>query len=81
MLSSVYEQVVREAGELPREEQLRLIARLAERLSSPQEVPGKKGGPRWEDSAGIAAHPQCGEDAQRWVSQTRRESDKRREMQ
>jgi hypothetical protein len=77
MSLSVYENVVREAYALPREEQLRLIARLAERLSSPQEGQAMKDSPHWEDSAG-ASHPICGEDAQRWVTRTRRESDERR---
>lgn len=78
MSSSVYEQVVREADALPREEQLRLIARLAARLSLPQERQARTDSPRWEDVEGIASHPMCGEDAQRWVTQTRRESDERR---
>ena len=34
MVSSVYEQVAREADALPSDEQLRLIARLAERLAA-----------------------------------------------
>ena len=78
MASSVYEQVVREADLLPREEQLRLIARLAERLSSPQERHTESHRPRWEDSAGIATHPVCGEDAQHWVTRARQESDQHR---
>lgn len=78
MSLSGYDQVVREADALPREEQLRLIARLAQRLSSPREGQAEKGGPRWEDSAGIASHPVCGEDAQRWVTRTRQQSDEHR---
>lgn len=30
---------------------------------------------RWEDAAGIAKYPVCGENAQAWVSRTRAESD------
>jgi hypothetical protein len=80
MASSVYEQVVREADSLPPEEQLRLIARLAGRLSPPHGQQPQSHAPRWEDSAGIASHPLCGEDAQHWVTRTRQESDQHRAM-
>jgi hypothetical protein len=35
----------------------------------------------WKDAIGIAPYPLCGEDAQEWVSRTRRESDEHREPQ
>jgi hypothetical protein len=76
----VYEQVVREADALPRKEQLRLIARLATQLSLPEERQAPKNAPRWEDVEGVTSHPMCGEDAQRWVTRTRQESDERRGM-
>ena len=74
MVSSVFDQVAREADALPSDEQLRLIARLAERLAArPAE-----NRPRWEDFAGSVASPMCGEDAQDWVTRTRQESDQQR---
>jgi hypothetical protein len=36
---------------------------------------------KWSDLAGRAPYPMCGEDAQQWVSRTRRESDDHRERQ
>ncbi len=74
MVSSVFEHVAREADALPSDEQLRLIARLAERLA--ERPPGNR--PRWEDFAGSAASPMCGEDAQDWVTRNRQESDQQR---
>jgi hypothetical protein len=73
-VSLVFEHVAREADALPSDEQLRLIARLAERLAArPAE-----NRPRWEDFAGSVASPMCGEDAQGWVTRTRQESDQQR---
>lgn len=78
MTLSAYEEVMRQADLLPAEEQLRLIACLAERLSaSPQKLADERH-PRWEDSAGLNSCPACGEDAQQWVTRTRQESDLRR---
>ena len=59
---------------LPTHEQLRLIARLAERLAT-KPVENR---PRWEDFAGSAESPMCGEDAQVWVTRIRSESDEQR---
>ncbi len=53
---------------------------LAERLAS-ESAPAN--GPRrrqWREIQGILAYPVCGEDAQEWVSRSRRESDERREQ-
>ncbi len=74
MVSSMFEHVAREADALPSDEQLRLIARLAERLAT--RPAGNR--PRWEDSAGSLASPMCGEDAQDWVTRNRQESDLQR---
>jgi prephenate dehydratase len=70
-------EVVERADRLAPDEQLRLLAHLAERarrvlLSKP---PRRK----WREIRGLAAHPMCGEDAQQWVSRSRREDDELRE--
>jgi hypothetical protein len=78
MSLSGYEQVASEADSLPREEQLQLIAHLAERLSSSKTDQAQSDRPRWEESAGILSRSICGEDAQSWVTRTRRESDQHR---
>lgn len=49
----------------------RLTAHLRTELTTPESEL------RWEDAAGIAKYPLCGEDAQAWVSRTRAESDER----
>jgi hypothetical protein len=36
-------------------------------------------GRRWRDVRGAAKHPLCGRDAQDWVSESRRDSDARRQ--
>ena len=76
MASRKYQQVLSEAERLPGEEQLALIARLTERLKARRTSSGK--GLRWEDYAGSAPYPLCGEDAQAWVTRTREECDKGR---
>lgn len=75
MASPAYERILKEAEALARPEQVQLVERLLARLrasESPARLP-----PRWEDLAGSAPYPLCGEDAQDWVSRTRQESDER----
>jgi hypothetical protein len=71
-----YEKVANDAEALAPHEQLRLIERLVRRLreQNPQGGPP----PRWQDYAGSAPAPMCGEDAQQWVSRSRAESDDKR---
>lgn len=76
MVSSVFDQLAREADGLAADEQLRLIARLAQRLAAAGATPPAKSRPRWEDFAGSSAAPMCGEDAQNWVTRTRQDSDR-----
>ena len=78
MASQVYDRLIHEAEALPEEQQLQLIASLAEHLRLTQ-LSGKER-PRWEDLAGSAPFPLCGEDAQSWVSRTRAESDNNRRV-
>ena len=74
MASRKYQQVLSEAEGLSGEEQLALIARLMARLKARKAPSGKA--LRWEDYAGSAPYPLCGEDAQAWVTRTRQESGK-----
>ncbi|MFW6162541.1 MAG: hypothetical protein ACODAJ_07200 [Planctomycetota bacterium] len=75
MASTECERILREAEQLPPDEQLELIERLAARLRTRPE-PGKKR-PRWEDLAGTAPYPLCGEDAQEYISKMRDEWEER----
>jgi len=78
MASTDCERILREAEQLPRDEQLRLIERLVTRLRMRPESDEDR--PRLEDLAGTAPYPMCGEDAQEWVSRTRQEADDRRKV-
>ncbi|MEW6357708.1 MAG: hypothetical protein AB1696_15355 [Planctomycetota bacterium] len=78
MAGSTYERILHEAELLSKKEQLLLIERLAERLRILGGPRSKRPRLRWEDLAGSAPCPMCGEDAQAWVARTRRESDKSR---
>ena len=76
MSAPTYDQVLRDAAKLPRKDRLLLIEHLVARLRA--EDAGMSARPRWEDFAGSAPSPLCGEDAQEWVTRTRRESDEGR---
>ena len=78
MKAPTYERILREAERLSPQEQSLLIKRLAERLQESQSA--ALTGPRWEDQAGSAPYPLCGEDAQAWVNRTRQESDEERNI-
>lgn len=79
MVTPTYEEVVKLADALPPDERLRLIAHLANGARAAIGAP--KSHRRWTDLAGTAPYPALGEDAQAWVSRTRRESDDAREAQ
>ena len=66
------ETLVRQAETLPIEDQLLLMARLAETVRQqwrPSAVRRK-----WHEIRGIVQSPMMGEDAQAWVSRTRQEA-------
>lgn len=75
MASTDCERILREAEQLPPDEQLELIERLIARLRL-RPKPGEKR-PRWEDLAGTAPYPLCGEDAQDYISKMRDEWEER----
>ena len=67
----VYERYVKM---LTKDEQQRLCELLNTQLASSIENPAKF----WRDFAGIAPYPLAGEDAQAWLSRSRREDDEHR---
>ncbi len=71
-----YENILREAEQLPREQCLMLIERLIYRMRTAGTT--ENGAPAWEDYAGSAPYPLCGEDAQEWIRRSRQESDRKR---
>jgi len=76
MSAPTYARVLNEARKLSPEEQRLLIQVLAAELEQVEDDGAAR--PQWEDYAGSAPYPLCGEDAQDWVSRTRRESDEAR---
>jgi hypothetical protein len=78
MKATALPQVIAQADVLTPEDQLRLIAHLAEKLRCAQNAGAKPR--RWREIAGAAPHPLLGEDAQAWVSRSRRESDETRRL-
>ena len=64
---------------LPLDEQLRLAAYLVERARHLCQPPEPR--PRWRDIRGMGSPSFYGEEAQEWVSRTRRESDEQRQEQ
>lgn len=79
MSSTTYDRILEESRSLSAAEVEQLIQELEDRKrileNNPQSNP-----PTWKDLRGKAPYPLCGEDAQEWVSRTRRESDERRRV-
>jgi hypothetical protein len=73
-------QVAALAAQLPPAEQKQLAESLLHDLASDSATtpPRRRS---WREIRGSVPYPLCGEDAQAWVSRTRRESDEQRERQ
>lgn len=78
MSAQVLESIIKKADSLTVDEQLRLVAYLAERVRTVAAIGPRR---RWTEIQGVAPHPLLGEDAQSWVSRTRHEADEQRERQ
>jgi hypothetical protein len=76
MTSKTLNELIRQTEVLTLEELLQLIRYLIARLPSRILRPRR----RWREICGAAAYPLLGEDAQAWVSRTRREDDEYREQ-
>ena len=68
--------IIEQADALEPDEKLELIAHVARSLLRPH--PDKRVGRAWPELEGTAPNPLLGEDAQVWVTRTRREADERR---
>jgi hypothetical protein len=77
-VDAIYEQFVKS---LPVAERMRLVEIIAHDLTAEATLSPSTERPKWSDYRGMVQHPMCGEDAQAWVSRTRRESDESREKQ
>ena len=76
MASRELEAIIRQAELLSPDEQLDLIAYQAQKAREGYQASARRR--RWQEVKGIAERPLVGEDAQTWVSRTRRESDEGR---
>ncbi|MCF2149733.1 hypothetical protein IQ276_025545 [Desmonostoc muscorum LEGE 12446] len=76
-MSPSLEKILSEIEQLTPQEQLTVMGHLVERVKKhiTQAQPKRK----WSDLKGMAPYPLLGEDAQQWVSRTRREGDEHRE--
>ncbi len=82
MASKALLDIIKQAEQLTLDEQKELISRLAEQMELVVGEPNSNGKRRrWSEASGIAPYPLMEEDAQAWVSRTRRESDEHRERQ
>ncbi len=78
MASKELDELVKRAEALPVDEQLALISHLARRMRQVHHV--SKPRRQWLEICGSAPYPLLSEDAQIWVSRTRREGDEKREQ-
>ena len=79
MSSTTYDRILEESQSLSAAEMEQLIQELEDRKRVLEKTP-RTPQRAWKDLRGKAPYPLCGEDAQDWVSRTRRESDERRRV-
>lgn len=79
MSTEVLNNLIKQAEALSPEEQLRLVAHLVEKVRAAYQPPRPRR--KWAEICGAAPYPLLGEDAQAWVSRTRREDTEQRERQ
>lgn len=78
MSSETLDLVMKQVDKLTVDEQLRLVSYTVERARKAYVRRPRR---KWSEICGIAPYPLVGEDAQAWVSRTRREADEERERQ
>jgi hypothetical protein len=79
MASKDLREIIKEVDQLSIEEQMLLITHIAE--TARRNYPESRSGRAWSEIRGAAPYPLLGEDAQEWVSRTRREADEQRDRQ
>lgn len=77
-MSPLLHQVLQEIDQLSLEEQFEVLNYTAEQLKQ-RTVTSNKRKRKWLDIAGTAPYPLVGEDAQEWVTRTRREAQEHRD--
>lgn len=79
MSSNTLDEMIRQANSLTTDEKLRLAAYLLERAR--ETYPLRPHYHKWREIRGLARTAPLPEDAQEWVSRTRREADEQRARQ
>jgi hypothetical protein len=77
MSKEILREIIEKAAQLTTEEQLHLIDHLRKKTAASRKVetaPRRK----WSDIVGMLQYPACGEDAQDFISRSRREADAKR---
>ena len=77
MNEEILTELIRKTSRLTSEEQLRLIVALAEKVRA-STIREPKSRWKWLDLPGMLPYPACGEDAQTYISHSRRGSDNTR---
>ena len=70
------DQILKRANKLSPSERLLLASRLIQGVRS--DMPSRKSRRKWRDAAGLLSYPALGEDAQQYISRTRRTDDDQR---
>jgi hypothetical protein len=78
MSSQSLEQLLQRAAKLTPSERLLLAARLIQGVR--KEIPPHQSRRKWKDAAGLLSYPALGEDAQVYISRTRRAQDNHRAL-
>jgi hypothetical protein len=76
MTTQSIDQILKRAGKLSPSERLLLAGRLIQSVRT--ELPVRKSRLKWMDAAGLLAYPALGEDAQGYISRSRRTDDDQR---
>ncbi len=79
MSTATLTHLIQQTETLTIDEQLRLATHLVERAR--KVYPTTAGRRKWREILGLVSYPLAGEDAQTWVSQSRRQADEHREQQ
>jgi hypothetical protein len=77
MSDQILREIIEKVVLLSTEEQLNLMATLEEKARASTAAKGHQRR-KWSDLIGMLSYPACGEDAQTYVSRSRREADDKR---
>ena len=79
MSAQLLDSLIKQVDLLTAEEQLRLVSYVIEKTR--QQMATRRPRRKWKDIYGLLPYPAFGEDAQAYISRTRREGDEHRERQ